>query len=303
MCNKNDLPLSLKSDTFNALCSDFDQVLRATLHGMDETSQDVAEVNVKVKITLTPDSAPDFSVRGVSQQTRSITKPKFDHTVTAVIQRKEKKTGTLAGNYELVWDKETCTYVMRPIDDGQTSIFDGESGGNDHLADTRGLPASGGGVIDAEYSEVEDDPAGDSAEGTGGDREAYNWLRQFIDCEMKVLESMGNYTVRTADNKVILSSAANPDMPFYVNAEVLAPHVGHSLTCTEGPNTVVIMCEDCEEVIYRMEDPDAADDGEEGHQEGAEEVGDLLDHPGDGDYPYEEDGDPYGSPEGGEDEE
>lgn len=202
-----------------------------------------------------------------------------------------------------MWDKETCTYVMRPIDDGQTSIFDGESGGNDHLADTRGLPASGGGVIDAEYSEVEDDPAGDSAEGTGGDREAYNWLRQFIDCEMKVLEAMGNYTVRTADNKVILSSAANPDMPFYVNAEVLAPHVGHSLTCTEGPNTVVIMCEDCEEVIYRMEDPDAADDGEEGHQEGAEEAGDMLDHPGDGDYPYEEDGDPCGSPEGGEDEE
>ena len=33
MCNKNDLPLSLKSDTFNALCSDFDQVLSATLQG------------------------------------------------------------------------------------------------------------------------------------------------------------------------------------------------------------------------------------------------------------------------------
>lgn len=257
---------------------------------------------MKVKITLTPDSAPDFSVRGIGQQTRSITKPKFDHTVTAVIQRKEKKTGTLAGNYELVWDKETCTYVMRPIDDGQTSIFDGEKAGNDHLADTRGLPASESEVIDAEYSEVEPEEAGGRSEGTGGDREAYNWLRQFIDCEMKVLEAMGNYTVRTTDNKVILSSAANPDMPFYAKAEVLAPHVGHSLTCTEGPNTVVIMCEDCEEVIYRMEDPDAAEDGEEGHQEGAEEAGDLLDHPGDGDYPYEEDGDPYGSPEGGEDE-
>ena len=29
MCQKNDLPLSLKSDTFNALCSDFDQILRS----------------------------------------------------------------------------------------------------------------------------------------------------------------------------------------------------------------------------------------------------------------------------------
>lgn len=74
MCQKNDLPLSLKSDTFNALCSDFDQILRSTLNGMEETEQDVAEINVKVKITLTPDSAPDFSVKG-GQQTRSITKP------------------------------------------------------------------------------------------------------------------------------------------------------------------------------------------------------------------------------------
>ena len=51
MCKANDLPLSLKSNTFNALCSDFDQVLRATLQGMSDTSQDAAEVNVKVKIT------------------------------------------------------------------------------------------------------------------------------------------------------------------------------------------------------------------------------------------------------------
>lgn len=119
MCQKNDLPLSLKSDTFNALCSDFDQILRSTLNGMEETEQDVAEIAVKVKITLTPDSAPDFSVKG-GQQTRSITKPKFDHAVSAVIQKKEKKTGTLSGNYELVWDRESCQYVMRPIDNGQS---------------------------------------------------------------------------------------------------------------------------------------------------------------------------------------
>ncbi|WP_195308227.1 hypothetical protein [Flavonifractor plautii] len=50
MCQKNDLPLSLKSDTFNALCSDFDQILRSTLNGMEETEQDVAEIAVKVKI-------------------------------------------------------------------------------------------------------------------------------------------------------------------------------------------------------------------------------------------------------------
>ena len=150
MCKANDLPISLKSNTFNALCTDFDQVTRATLQGMSDTGQDTAEINVKVKITLTPDSAPDYTVKGIGQQTRSITKPKFDHTVTAVIQRKEKKTGTLSGNYELVWDRESCCFVMRPIDDGQSSLFDGEQPAGEQT-ELRALP---GGVIDAEFTEV-----------------------------------------------------------------------------------------------------------------------------------------------------
>ena len=160
MCQKNDLPLSLKSDTFNALCSDFDQILRSTLTGMEETEQDVAEIAVKVKITLTPDSAPDFTVAG-GQQTRAITKPKFDHTVSAVIQKKEKKTGTLAGNYELVWDRETCKYVMRPIDNGQMNLFDGGEESDGAPDEPAELPAGklqlppAGDVIDAEYQVVE----------------------------------------------------------------------------------------------------------------------------------------------------
>lgn len=296
MCQANDLPLSLKSNTFNALCSDFDQVLRATLQGMSDTSQDAAEANVKVKITLTPDSAPDFTVAG-GQQTRAITKPKFDHTVTAVIQRKEKKTGTLSGNYELVWDQGTCTYVMRPIDDGQSSLFDEEKGGENKPE----LPALPGGVIDAEFKEVSD---GDHDESDLDQRrDAFAWLKNFIDAEMTVMEAMGNFTVRDKGNKVILSSATGAGSPFYATAATLEPHVGHSLTCTEGPDSIVIMCEDCDAVIFRMDDPDADHtDGEDagGAEEGDEEPGDGLDHPGDGEYPYEEGGDPDGESEAGD---
>lgn len=294
MCQTNDLPLSLKSNTFNALCSDFDQVLRATLQGMSDTSQDVAEVNVKVKVTLTPDSAPDFTVAG-GQQTRSITKPKFDHTVTAVIQRKEKKTGTLSGNYELVWDRETCTFVMRPIDDGQSSLFD--VGKNS--AGTYDPPALPGNVMDAELTEVKDGES--EADDLNQRREAFHWLKNFIDSEMKVMEALGNYTVRDKGGKVILSSGTGENSPFYAAAETLEPHTGHSLVCVEAPDAIVIMCEDCDEVIFRMDDPDAESDSstepEPGEpEEGAEEAGDGLDHPGDGEYPYEEDGDPYGDP-------
>jgi len=294
MCQTNDLPISLKSNTFNALCSDFDQVIRATLQGMSDTSQDTAEVNVKVKITLTPDSAPDFTVKGIGQQTRAITKPKFDHTVTAVIQRKEKKTGTLSGNYELVWDQETCTYVMRPIDDGQSSLFDDEKGGGP--SEPRALPP---GVVDAGFHEVGDDEPADDLKQR---REAFNWLKDFIDSEMSVMEAMGNYTVRDKGGRVILSSATGDTSPFYASVETLEPHVGHSLVCVEAPDAIVIMCEDCDEVIFRMSNPDAEEDdpqepGEGEPQEGAEEAEKLLDHPGDGDYPYGEEGDPYGGSE------
>ena len=146
----------------------------APLNGMEETEQDVAEVNVKVKITLKEDSAPDYTVAG-GRQTRSITKPKFDHTVSAVIQKKEKKTGTLSGNYELVWDREICKYVMRPIDDGQMDLFDKD---DDHEAEDEiaGLPAGKAelpppsDVIDADYKVVEDEEREDATAETERER-------------------------------------------------------------------------------------------------------------------------------------
>lgn len=268
MCQKNDLPLSLKSDTFNALCSDFDQILRSTLNGMEETEQDVAEIAVKVKITLTPDSAPDFSVTG-GQQTRSITKPKFDHSVSAVIRKKEKKTGTLSGNYELVWDRETCQYVMRPIDNGQTSLFDKDKPSDGDAAAPAGLPAAqaslppAGEVIDADYQVVgEEEPKKQVTQ------DAFDWLRQFAGQSMKVMEAMGNYTVRTEGNKVVLSSAANPGAVFYCPAEKLKPHVGHEVVCTaygdEGnPVNISVECIECNETLFSMDAPAEPEDGED----------------------------------------
>lgn len=275
MCQKNDLPLSLKSDTFGALHSDFDQVLRSTLTGMDETGQDVAEINIKVKITLTDDSAPDYSVAG-GQQTREITKPKFEHTVSAVIQRKEKRTGTLAGNYELVWDRETCRYVMRPIDNGQMDLFDKtpessavESGNGE--SERAALPAAGD-LIDADYRVVEEEPEETTEEADDGakksvDKDAFDWMLQFAGKPMKVLEAMGNYTVRTEDNKVVLSSAASPDATFYCPAEKLAPHVGHEIACvTYGDSETVvnisIECLECNEVLLSMDAPGQGDSEE-----------------------------------------
>ncbi len=80
MSQNKDFSLSMSGDAFSSLRSDFDQVLQSTLAGMIETKQDSVEISIKVKIGLSEDSAPDFSVAG-GQQTREVTKPKFEHTV------------------------------------------------------------------------------------------------------------------------------------------------------------------------------------------------------------------------------
>lgn len=289
MFQKNDLSLSLSGDAFASLRSDFDQVLRSTIAGMIDTEQDTAEVSTKVKITLTESSAPDYTVAG-GQQTREITKPKFEHTVTAVIQRKEKKTGTFSGEYELVLDRETGKYVARPIDNGQTTLFDDDDD-ND------------GGVIDADYTVVKElgdgvkglpeaagdddgegyaDTNGDEDDGASGDAGEFDedtvdpahdpstpfgWLRQFIGQKLNVMEAMGNYTVRTSDNKVVLSSASAPSNPFHCPAEKLMGHVGHAVTCVcYGEDEVVnisIECEDCNEVLFSLDAPGYGDEDTE----------------------------------------
>lgn len=289
---QNDLPISLKSDTFNALCTDFDDVLRSTLRGMVETEQDTAEISVKVKISLTESSAPDFSVAG-GQQTREITKPKFDHTVSAVIQRKEKKTGTLAGEYELVWDSESGRYVMRPIENGQMNLFDKD--GQIVEADytevdalpegQRGLPEpSQDGVYDEEDNYTGDaegtlrEPANESDGASDETLTPFGWLKQFVGEEMRVTEAMGNYTVRTLENKVVLSSATSETSPFYCPSEKLAPHVGHQVVCVgygDGETVnVSIECEDCDEVLYDLDAP--ADEGP-GEEMTDEEIAAALD--------------------------
>ena len=145
-----DYSLSLRGEAFNSLCADFDTTLRDVLAGMHrDGAEHRRDLNIKVKITLTDDSAPDYTVAG-GHQTREVTKPKFDHTVAYVIQRKEKKSGSFSGNFELVFDKASGQYFYRDIDNGQTTLFDGDGDSAD-FANTqydvvdegpRGLPAA-----------------------------------------------------------------------------------------------------------------------------------------------------------------
>lgn len=55
---------------------------------------------------------------------RSIKKPRFDHKISSVMQIKNEESGSLKGEYELVWDDDLQDWIMKPIDNGQQTIFD-----------------------------------------------------------------------------------------------------------------------------------------------------------------------------------
>lgn len=289
MTAQNIYPLSLNGDTFNALKSDYDAMLRQTLTKMEDLKVEDATITVKVAVTLEKDQARDFQANGYDAM-RDIVKPTFKHEISTVMQVKDKKSGSLGGTMELVWDQELGQYVMRPIDNGQTTLFD--------------QPGEGSGpIMDAEYTVVDDPPAlpagtaalpapqeepevaGLDSEETKERWDTFYWLLNFDGTPMKVLEAMGNYTVRTEANKVILTSA-NPHTTLYCSAEILSSHVGHKLVCKASgemdgsPDTVSIICEECDESLFEIHSPAWTAD-----EEPVEPVEEAPE-----DYPYEEPG-------------
>jgi len=132
--NKKEYRLSLDSEAFNGLKTDFNQMLRRTLSTMIQKEGEKAELKISLKINLTQGFAPDLEEHRHEAE-REVIIPKFEHKVTTVMSYKDEKSGILGGaEYELVWDKDKSDYVMRPIKDAQLTLFD-ESDESDELED------------------------------------------------------------------------------------------------------------------------------------------------------------------------
>lgn len=132
MCTENAMQISLKGDTFQSLKEDFDIILDRTLGNMHMKGAEDAVISLKLSVSLVKANAM------VQGNCTSITRPSFKHEISSVMQVKDKKTGALTGDYQLVWDEDEGKFVMKKIEDGQTNIFE-EEGNNDG--------------IEAEYSE------------------------------------------------------------------------------------------------------------------------------------------------------
>ena len=68
------------------------------------------------------------------------------------MQIKDKESGALKGEYQLVWNEEEGRYELAPIDDGQMSMFDDElfterTVNNDNAEDVKEEQALIGGEV------------------------------------------------------------------------------------------------------------------------------------------------------------
>lgn len=115
---ENAMELSLNGDTFAALKDDFDSILATTLRNMEQKSADDAVITLKLGISLEKQS----SLR--NEEPVEWTKPTFKHDISSVMQVKNKKSGSISGDYELVWDDDKKKFVMCKITNGQITMFD-----------------------------------------------------------------------------------------------------------------------------------------------------------------------------------
>lgn len=243
-----DMILSLNADTFQSLKNDFDTILNRTIGNMTMKGADEATITLKLSVGLEKRSVD--TMNGI----QDVTKPTFKHDISSVMQVKDKMTGQFKGEYGMIWDEDEERWVLRKIDNGQMNLFDDD----------------GNQIIDADYHEVPALPesTGDEeVEERNNTDTPFGWLCQFIGEDLHITEAMGNYTVRTGDNKVVLSSATSPESPFYCSAEKLAPHVGHQVVCAGyGQDSIVnvsIECEDCSQVLYDLDAPEDTEAPEE----------------------------------------
>lgn len=261
MTKKNDLILSLNEDTFAALKKDFDSILNRTIGNMEMKGASDATITLKLTVSL------DRRSMTVGDTVQEFKKPTFKHEINSVMQIKDKATGQLGGEYAMVWDPDEERFVLRQFTGGQTSMFDDD--------DYEIVEDEGG-------SEVDTLALPTPCEENGGVQEVgtpFGWLSRFIGKKLIVTEAMGNYTVRTEDNRVVLSSATSEENPFWCPADKLAPHVGHNVVCVcygdDDIENVSIECEDCNEVLFDIdaqsdiyeEDESPSDSLSEDHEE------------------------------------
>lgn len=131
MNEQNCTNISMDSELMAPMRADMDSIINRTLKTMHSSGNGEAVVTAKIKITLNKEGLP------TKDGVRPIIRPTFEHEVQSVVQAKDKKTGSMTGDYELVYDPETDSWIARSTS-AQVSMFDTQDSGNDAPVEAEG---------------------------------------------------------------------------------------------------------------------------------------------------------------------
>lgn len=176
------MQLNFESETFAGIKRDMNFVLQRLLGNMQEKGATNGSMTLKIDVSFDTEYIPNYDPQ-IEGESRRIEKPKFKHEVTSTVQIKDKKSGNMDTEMELVFDEDAGEYVMKPIaNTEQRSIFDSDFGEEENTVgmeedkkeDNGGIKALPGpvkspdDVIDAEFKEVTEDNA-DASSDSGED--------------------------------------------------------------------------------------------------------------------------------------
>ena len=161
------MQLNFESETFAGIKRDMNFALQRLLGNMQEKGATNGSMTLKIDVSFDTEYIPNYDPK-VEGESRRIEKPKFKHEVTSTVQIKDKKSGNLDTEMELVFDEDSGEYVMKPIaNTEQRSIFDSDFGANEEQktdgeeeekdSGIKSLPgpvAKQDEIIDAEFKEV-----------------------------------------------------------------------------------------------------------------------------------------------------
>ena len=272
-----------------------DKALQRLLKNMVEKGSTQGSLTIKIDIEMAMKVVQNFDP-AINGDTRTVLVPTISHKVGSVMQIKDETKGsTDYDGYELVWDEDRGEFVMRPISTAQQSIFDAAyvvvPNDSEMREPSAALESGDSTMLPAHTEDEFASDGGDVEEAvkahTNSQVTPFEYLRQFIGEELRITEAAGNYTARSSENKVILSSAFSPTDRFYCSADVLKRHVGHKVECVgygqEEIVNVSIECVDCNEVLFSI---DAEGDAEDDDSAECDEDDDLSDAFAEG-YDYE----------------
>lgn len=256
--------LSLNSDTFNSFKLDFDNALQRLLTRMDKLQRDSGSITCKIDVQLKEDAERNLDSASEGD-TVPVMRPVFTHDISTEIKVKDKTTGLLAGNRKLVWDEQLHEYVMKDIDDGQTTLFDSEPDTTPQQPEPPQLPEA---VVDVDYTVISDDK-GYILRNPNKCGIEHRWgiLMLLTGEHLTVDESAGHCYAQLDDGTVALGSAYLAADPRYVPEDILHPHLHEEIVCNGfgmipvgdhlEPEKITVECLDCGGILLEEANPEA----------------------------------------------